>query len=183
MIAPEQLEFSRSVEGLFQKGLGSAVDLALKAKLKAQGLDLDKKLLPGYPAADFHRWVETTARHLYPDLTTLEGTRLLGRTAVPGLEDTMMGRALVSGLKLIGPRRSLERVERVFRNNSNYQRVTVDSLSETGGRITIGFVFGIPGYYQGIFESVMPLLGVRNPRVAMLPTPPPSCQYELGWDL
>ncbi len=52
MAPTEQIEFSQSVEGLFIKGLGSTLTPVMRDQLRAKGLDLDRPLRPGYPAAD-----------------------------------------------------------------------------------------------------------------------------------
>jgi uncharacterized protein (TIGR02265 family) len=92
------------------------------AKLKVAGLDLNRPVMPGYPADDFQRWVRLAAAHIDPHLPLEEAVKLLGRRSVPGLEDTLIGRALSSGLKLIGLRRVMERVQRIFRNTATTKR-------------------------------------------------------------
>lgn len=181
--AVEKIEFARTIEGLFQKGLAAELDAALMAKLKVAGLDLNRPLLPGYPAADFHRWVQIAATHIHPHLPVDEAVRLVGRRSVPGLEDTLIGRALSSGLKLIGPRRAMERVQRIFRNNGNYQEVKVISMHEHGGRLAITDVFGLPTYYQGIFEAAAPLIGAKNAKITLAASPPPSATLDISWDV
>ena len=93
----ESIEFSQSVEGLFLKGLSSHLTPEIRAQLRGAGLDLDRPLRPGYPAADFHKWIEVTARALHPELPIAEGTRLVGRYAISGLEEGIIGKAMAAG--------------------------------------------------------------------------------------
>lgn len=177
----EQIEFSQSVEGLFIKGLGKMLTPELRSSLRAFGLDLDRPLLPGYPAADFHRCVETVARGLYPGLDRDEALRRIGHRAVSGLEEGVVGRALAAGLRLIGPRRSLQRVERIFKNNNNYQEARLLDLSESEAHVQLSFVFGMPTYYQGLFEASVSAIGARDARVEIVPTPPPGVRLRITW--
>jgi uncharacterized protein (TIGR02265 family) len=181
MRTPEQIEFSQSVEGLFIKGVGSKLTPEIRVKLRAAGLDLDKPLRPGYPAADFHRWVELVATSLHPGETLAEAVRLVGHRAVSGLEEGLVGKALSAGLKLIGPRRALQRVDRIFKNNNNYQVATLVELTETDAKVKLGEVFGLPTYYQGLFEQAISVIGAKDPRVSLMASPPPGAMLHIVW--
>lgn len=181
MAPTEQIEFSQSVEGLFIKGLGSTVTPQMKDHLRTKGLDLDKPLRPGYPAADFHKWVEYTASVVYPDDKKDEAIRRIGHRAVSGLEEGLIGKALAAGLKLIGPRRALQRVERIFKNNNNYQVATLLELSERDAKVRLSEVFGLPTYYQGLFEAVLALIGARDLKVHLIPSAGPGALMHIEW--
>ncbi|HEY0882059.1 MAG TPA: DUF2378 family protein, partial [Archangium sp.] len=122
---------------------------AIKDSLRSKGLDLDKPLRPGYPAADFHKWVELVAAAVFPEDRRDEAIRKIGHRAVSGLEEGLVGKALSAGLKLIGPRRSLQRVERIFKNNNNYQVATLVEITERDAKVKLSEVYGMPTYYQG----------------------------------
>jgi uncharacterized protein (TIGR02265 family) len=181
MSPTEQIEFSQSVEGLFIKGLGKAVTQPMKDQLRAKGLDLDKPLRPGYPAADFHKWVEYVSSAVYPDDKKEEAIRRVGHRAVSGLEEGLIGKALGAGLKLIGPRRALQRVERIFKNNNNYQVATLIELGERDARVRLSEVFGLPTYYQGLFEAALAVIGAKEPKVSLLASSGPGAMLHIEW--
>lgn len=177
----EQIEFSQSVEGLFLKGLGKALTPPMKDQLRAKGLDLDKPLRPGYPAADFHKWVEYASSAVYPDDKKEEAVRRIGHRAVSGLEEGLIGKALGAGLKLIGPRRALQRVERIFKNNNNYQVATLLELGERDARVRLSDVFGLPTYYQGLFEAALGVIGAKDSKVSLLASTGPGAVLHIEW--
>jgi uncharacterized protein (TIGR02265 family) len=177
----ELIEFSQSIEGLFIKGLGKEVTPQMKDQLRAKGLDLDKPLRPGYPAADFHKWVEYAALSVYPDERKEEALRRIGHRAVSGLEEGLIGKALAAGLKLIGPRRALQRVERIFKNNNNYQVATLLELSERDAKVRLSEVFGLPTYYQGLFEAVLVLIGAKDLKITLQATTGPGALLHIEW--
>lgn len=181
MAPTELIEFSQSVEGLFIKGLGPMVTPQMKDHLRTKGLDLDKPLRPGYPAADFHKWVEYAATVVYPDDKKDEAVRRIGHRAVSGLEEGLIGKALAAGLKLIGPRRALQRVERIFKNNNNYQVATLLELTERDAKVRLSEVFGLPTYYLGLFEAVLALIGARDLKVTLLPSPGAGALLHIEW--
>ena len=183
MASPEQIEFSQSVEGLFIKGIGPSLTTDIKQKLRSAGLDLDLPLRPGYPAGDFHRWVELVAKALYPNAARDEALRLVGHRAVAGLEEGLLGKAVSAGLKIIGPKRALQRVDRIFKNNNNYQIAQLVDLTETTARVTLNEVYGLPTYYVGLFETALRIIGAKDPRVSLLASPPPGAVLQITWSL
>lgn len=182
MNSSEHIEFSQSVEGLL-KGIGTKVPSHLREALRTAGLDLDKPLRPGYPAADFHRWIELVGIGLHPDQTRDEAVRLVGHRAVAGLEEGLIGRAVSAGLKLIGPKRAFQRVERIFKNNNNYQEAQLVELTESSARVKLSQVYGLPTYYQGLFEASTRIIGAKSPTVTVLASPPPGALLEIAWQL
>ncbi len=177
-----QLEFSRAVEGTFIKGIGPHLSPALKAKLRAEGLDLDRPLLPAYPAKDFHRWLDMAVTDAFPGEPRHDALRKAGRRVIESLLDSMIGRALAAGLKVFGPKNTMRRLERVFRNNNNYMELTVTDTGERAARVQINQVWGLPHFYQGVFEAGMELTGAKNIRVQIQPSPPPGMLMHVEWD-
>lgn len=177
----EQLEFGHSVEGLFLKGLGEDLGPAQREALRAAGLDLSKRLLPAYPAADFHRWIEVAALQVFRGQPRDEALRQVGRRAVPGLEETLLGKAVASVLRLIGPGRTVERLHRVFRNNGNYQEIIVNELASSHARITVRHVFGVPMFYVGVLERAGELIGAQDVTVKVERVSSDGADLWLSW--
>ena len=183
MSMPEQLEFARSVEGTFIKGLGPDLTPEVKAKLRLAGLDLDRQLQPAYPAEQFHKWVKMAALEVYQNEPEDDACRRVGFRTIAGLEDTVLGRALAAGLKLIGPKRSLQRLDRIFRNNNNYQQATVTELGDTAARVELSHVYGLPSFYQGVFEAAMKVTGAKSTRITVVSLTPPGAVFQVDWDV
>jgi len=156
------LEFQNTIEGVIIRTLGNKLTPELKAKLRASGLDLDKKLLPAYPAVDFHRWVAIAAEYVYPNVGATEAVRLFGRQSLVGLGETMIGKAMKLSLTLIGPRRALQRAGRSFRSNNNYIVVEAKELTPTSMELKFNEVYSLPSYYQGVLEGACMLIGAKQ---------------------
>ncbi|MBS2026619.1 MAG: DUF2378 family protein [Deltaproteobacteria bacterium] len=156
------LEFQNTIEGVLIRTLGSKLNAELRAKLREAGLDLDKKLLPAYPAADFHRWVSIAAEYVYPGVSGSEAVRLFGRQSLVGLGETMIGKAMKLSLTLIGPRRALQRAGRSFRSNNNYIVVQSRELTPTSMELVFNEVHNLPSYYQGVLEGACMLIGAKQ---------------------
>jgi len=176
------LEFQNTIEGVLVRGLGADLTPELKAKLRTAGLDLDRKLLPAYPAAAFHEWVELASHHLWPTDSRDEALRKFGRRSLSGLADTMLGKAMKLSLTLIGTRRMLLRATRAFRSNNNYTEVTIEERSPTSMSLAFNDVYGAPTYYQGILEIGCEFTGTKGAVVQIENTDGLGARYVVTWD-
>lgn len=177
-----RLEFEQAVEGLFFGALRAHEHPGLKNRLRAAGLDLDHRLAPAYPAEDFYRWVRLSASELFPEVTEDEGCKRIGRLAVErGLESTVLGRALLVVLKMVGIRRTFERLNRSFRNGNNYIEVETIDRGPTALDLRFNTVMGTPGYFEGILEAGMDLFQVSSYRIERRPHEGEGCTFMLRW--
>lgn len=125
------LVFNHTVEGLFARTFPDGVPPGLKAELRAVGVDLDKPLLPAYPAPVWSRIIALGARAAFPEAPREVAWRQLGERMIDGYQDSRIGRAMFSMLQLLGPRRMLQRAQKNFRSGNNYTEVRVSDVSPT----------------------------------------------------
>lgn len=177
----QRLEFGPSISGLLIDTLGSEVTPELKASLRAEGLDLDRPLLPAYPAALYVKCLRIVARALWPTETEDDALRHFGGHAVEGLNSNFLGRALVTLMRVIGLRRAVLRLDRAFRNSNNYTKVDVRELTLTSVEFIFNTVMGTPTYFEGVFLTMVPILGGREPRVEHGPLEGERHRYVLSW--
>lgn len=181
MAADEQLVFPQTVEGLFVRGLAGTMTRELKGRLREAGLDLERPLAAGYPAGDFARWVQLASEALYPGLPEEQALRRMGGHFFAGYMDTLMGKALVPLMRVLGPRRALERLERTFRSGSNYVVVRAETTGPAEVLLHFNEVHRIPGYYAGIIEQGAALTGAQDTTVEVLSAPAPGCALRVRW--
>lgn len=181
-MASERIEFEQAVDGLFRGALDAYSDPALVELLRQHGLDLTQKLKPAYPAPDFYRWVRLAARHRFPDVSEAEAVRQVGKLAVRrGLQSTVIGRAVLVSLKLLGIRRSLLKIGRSFRNGNNYIEATVEELAPTSLAIRLGPLVGPKEYVEGVLEEGPLVLGAKTSRVTELRTEGEHHVFQVDW--
>ncbi|PZR16734.1 MAG: hypothetical protein DI536_06155 [Archangium gephyra] len=181
MTTEQRLEFGPAMSGLFIDTLGKALTPELRASLKTEGVDLDKPLLPAYPARVFERAVRVVARGLYADRSEDEGLRLLGRRAVEGLNTNFLGRAVLLAAKALGLRRVILRIDRTFRNSNNYMRVDARELSPTSAEFIFNTVNGMPTYFAGVLSAVVEVFGARDGQVTHEPLDGERHRFVLSW--
>ena len=152
-----KLDFAVTYESLFRNALSSD----LKGALRSVGLELDKPLLPAYPAAMWPEVMRVVAATLYPGVPFLNATRTLGeRFSDASFDQTMMGRALTMVMRAVGPMRTLERFQRMIRSTINDQQTRFEVLSRTSARLSIAHVSGVPGWFAGVIERTARKTGV-----------------------
>ncbi len=177
----DRFHFSQVVEGLWGRALAGRLDVDLKGALRDAGLDLTQPLLPAYPAEKMNEWVRLTARSLYPHLDEHESLRKLGNDFFLGYTRTLIGTAMLALMRVIGTRRSLERMQRNFRTGNNYIDTRFTSNGKGRAQLWMKDVNGLPAYYAGMVEEGGRATGARDMVAKWQLHPDGSCTYDVTW--
>jgi uncharacterized protein (TIGR02265 family) len=148
----ERLWFAPVIEGLYGNALRGRRTPALDSGLLDLGIDLGKPLRPAYTAETFARAVKLTAHELYPALSPDEGVYRVGQDCWHGFSGTLVGKALVALLRVLGPRRTLPRSGANFRSGTNY--IEVDVTEQQPGCFVVHFndVDDIAQFFCGLMD-------------------------------
>ncbi len=170
--------FPSSVDGML-KGLGPLATPALKAHLKAHGLDVEK-LPPAIPVAQWSPHLRQAATFAWPDVGEAEALRLLGLHFIRGWKNTTMGSAASAVLRLIGPARTLTRLDRAFRTSDNFTHAVTELVGSNEALISINEVQGFPTYWIGIIQGGLEVLG-REGTVVLHQVALPGATLRVTW--
>lgn len=177
----ERIIFSHTIEGMFIRGLGDAMTAELRDELKRLGIDLSKPLRPAYPLPVWNAALSATVKMLFPELPEDEAACRLGEQMIAGYNQTVVGKALLAMLRLIGPRRTLLRTRKNFRSGNNYSEVEVVELSPTDFRLT----FNEPGMTrwmsQGLVLGGVRFAGAKSPTVDVETYDDETVTYRVKW--
>lgn len=174
----EKLIFAQTVEGLL-RALGPLEDRD-RAALKAIGFDVDKRLLPAYPLDQFVALMDYAGQKLLPGAGQLEQSALLGRRFMDGYQLTMIGRALVAALRMIGPWRSLERLSNKFRTGNNFSQTTITRLGPTEAELWVNHA-SRPGWYVGLVARGLELAGAGEVKVTVITGDDSGGRFNVRW--
>ena len=177
-----RLIFASSFEGLFLRALSDRLTPELKAKLRSEGVDLDKKLALGYTLDVWVRCVDDAAAALYPTLPIPDAHWKLGEDFIRGYAETTIGHAMFGVLKLLGPMRALARLERSFHSGNNYVRTSFTELSPTSAQVWMAGVDGRPWFNAGILLEGGRRMGMKNVRVEILQCIGDEATYGVSWE-
>jgi uncharacterized protein (TIGR02265 family) len=176
----EQLWFEPAVDGFFVRGVGADMTPVLREQLRALGVDV-KKLAPAYPVPVMAKAIDLTIAALYVDRSRAEGLRELGRVFMRGYAQTLVGAAMTQLMKVIGPRRSLERMQRNFRTGTNFIETRFTALGEKAAELWFNDVSGMPELFAGILEAGGRMTGAGDVVVTFAPGPGADCTYRVSW--
>ena len=174
--------FEHTVEGLFRVSLRDRLSPHAGEALRRAGLDLSRPLLPAYSYETWRRSLEIAVADLHPVQPTDEGWRRMGRDVVNGMVHTLLGKAMVGVARLLGPLRSLRRLNNTLRSADNYVESRLNELSPTACEVWINEVMDQPAYYQGILEASIALAGGRAPRSRVLGRDGAGAWLHVEWE-
>ncbi len=175
----ELLVFSQSFEALL-RALGGNLSEASKAKFRALGVNFDQRLLPGYPLDVWVAAMELGSSLLTPDGSAAERHYALGRRMVDSYGETLVGRALLAVMRVIGPRRSFERMTRNLRSTNNY---TESKLEVSGdGQVTLWCSRVVSAeFYRGMFTRTLEAAGGTDARIQVMSMNASGCTFAVSW--
>ena len=175
----EKVTFPQAFESLYRV-LGTPPPAEAVARLKAAGLDPAKpqiSTLPSYVAA-----MEIVMASRWPTLSTEEASLELGRAIMRNYEQTLLGRAVVGMMKVIGPDRAVQRLTRQLRTVNSYTETRCSPLGPGRYEVWINHVV-YPRYYCGVFEEGMRLAGTTGGAARVLSREGFQATFELSWSV
>ncbi len=174
----EKLIFAQTIEG-FIRALGPLNEQA-RAKLRACGIDVDKRLLPAYPLEQFLAALDYAGEMVAPTKSKEDQARELGRRFMDAYRETMIGRAMVAGMRVIGPWRTLERLSNKFRTGNNFSETTLTRLGPTEAELWCNQT-SRPGWYSGIVARGLELSGAKAVEVRVISHDDSGGRFHVRW--
>ena len=181
MTAENEYVFQQAVEGLFIVGLKGKLTPLLDQRLREAGLDLSRPFAPAYPRSDWNNFIRISAETLWPDEPPERAYHALGRQLLLGYAETLLGKALSAMLKLVGPRRALERMTRNFRSGSNYNATRVTDVGPGEVLFWMNEPDLHPSYVAGILEASLEMAGARQLELHVHERDAQGCTYRIRW--
>ena len=164
----QHLVYDIGVESLF-KGLGARLTPALKHAVRELGVDLDKRLLPAYPKSVWVRVVDEVARIVSPQLEVGEAHRQLGHAISAGFADSVMGRLMAPGVRLMGVRRVMLRLPKNLTMSNNFMRVTATETGPRSIRVEMNEAIPSEAFLCGVIEAIGRYAGAKSCEISTAP--------------
>lgn len=170
--------FSQVVEGLV-RALGSTLDEAAREQLKALGLDL-RRVEPAYPLDVWTNVVRYGAALVTPGAPVEKQMYELGRRFIDGYAETLVGQGMLTLLRVLGPKRALERMSRNFRTGNNYTETKLEQTGPTSFFLWFNQVRE-PEFYRGMLMSGIGRAGAEALQVQVVRREGPSATFAITW--
>ncbi|HLM43913.1 MAG TPA: DUF2378 family protein [Archangium sp.] len=177
----ELLVFEQTIEAVYVRALHGRLPPTCKARLRQAGLDLDQKLRPAYPFTSWMTFLRITAEELYPGEPLEIGAFKIGEACIDGFRETMLGRAVLSLLRVLGPKRALMRATQNFRAGNNYTESRIKEVSPRQYELWMNEVGSLPTFTAGILHAGLRTAGAESVRVDLSGYDGHACTYCISW--
>ena len=177
----EKLVFDTSLDGLFHRALSGKITPSLRDELKELGIDLGKKLPPAVSRDTWYRALSASARACFPGTEPRAALREVGVLMMKGIEETFFGRTMAPVVRMLGPRRILERVPKNMRSANNFAESTVTRLDDRALQLDVNDVGDAPEVMQGSLEEIARWAGAKTVDVAFTFERPPAARFTVRW--
>jgi uncharacterized protein (TIGR02265 family) len=164
--------FANSYEALVRV-LGNRLDASVYEKLLNLGVDV-RRLNPAYPYDLWVRSLEVAMEVLWPGKTKDQQAHSMGRAIFESYGQTVMGKALLRVIQVLGPKRALARMARNLRTTNNYSQTELRELGENEYELWVNRV-AFPNYFVGVLEAGLGFAGATDLRVELV-----SYELEAG---
>lgn len=156
--------FSQTVEGLF-RALGPLDERSL-GKFRAIGFN-PARLEPAYPVEKYVELQRVAVAVFAEGMPFSVGIEALGRRFVDGYGETLIGRAVLLSLKLLGPRRTLERLTRTLSTGTSFFETKLTETAPGVWQLWLNHVT-YPGWYVGLLRRGLELAGANDIELKVL---------------
>lgn len=174
----EPMMFSQAVEGLL-RAIGGRLDDASRAHLKQLGLDVTQ-LEPAYPLEVWTNVMRYGASLVAPSLPPPQQMFELGRRFIDGYGATLVGKAMLTALKVLGPRRTLERMNRNFRTGNNYTETRLEPKGPTEYHLWLNSVKE-PEFYRGMLTAGLERSGAQGVELQTIEHDATGAKFLVRW--
>ncbi len=171
--------FSQAVEGLL-RAIGSRLDDTAKDKLRALGLDPRARLEPAYQLAVWTEVMRYGATLVAPGKPASEQMFELGRRFIEGYAETLVGKAMLTAIRVFGPRRTLERMSRNFRSGNNYTETKLEPVGPTEFKLWFNEVKE-PEFYRGMLSAGVERAGAKGLEVKTVSHDATGATFSIRW--
>lgn len=177
--ARQRLIFSGSIDALMKVVALHPLSPEATKALAALRMGPGFKVEPAYPAEDWARAVKIIGADLYPLEKPDDQHRLVGRATVLQFAESLMGRAMFAAARVIGARRSLERMTHNLRTGANFIETRFTVLDERTQEFWINDVCDVPGFYAGLISAGADFMQGWSDQIEIKAREGPSCLYLL----
>lgn len=177
----QRLYSAVAVEGTFKLGVGDRLSDAQRETLREEyGID-PFDTVPYYPVEVMHRGFEYLQRELFPELPAQESEDLLGALSFRGFAQTLIGKAIVQMMRLIGAERTMPRMSKNLQAGTNFMDIVSRKLGPGDFELEVSDVGGIPYFYRGMFTEGLGCTRAKDLAVTIARLHGRGATYRITW--
>jgi uncharacterized protein (TIGR02265 family) len=164
----ERLIYAAAIEALLVHGQHGKLSPETLAELSQMGIDLSKPLKPAYSYGLWKKVLELIAQRIYAEVDRSQAYFNIGESLVMGMENTLVGRAMVAMARLVGPRRALLRIPHNSRGNASHSDIIATEVRSNCIDIVVE-EYDLPAeFMQGSLHAAATISGAKTLKVEVL---------------
>lgn len=175
----EALVFGPTFEAL-ARALGPRLTNETKERFRALGVDYTHALLPAYPYETWVKSMDLGSQLVMPNAPERERHAAMGRRMVDSYGETLVGKALLTAMRVIGPRRTLERMARNLRTANNYTETKVTEGPDGAFQLWCSRVAST-AFYCGMLQRGVEVAGGKGVIVEALSQDAAGATFSIRW--
>ncbi len=176
----DRLIYGEVIEGLLQHGLRGQVSLRLRERLRQLGLDVDRPP-SSFPVLKWVQCLQAVVEETFPGMPADEAYRQLARRHMEGYGQTLLGRATVRVMRLLGPRRMVLRLPNWLSATDNYTVGVVVERGPCAYELALNSSQTPAAYVEALFQAMLTACGAREAEVKTLEASDGGTTYALSW--
>ncbi|MGV3621243.1 MAG: DUF2378 family protein [Archangium sp.] len=178
----QRLYYAVAIEGTFKLGPGARLTEAQRVTLRDEyGID-PFNTLPAYPVEQMQKGIGFLQRELFADMPLEKSEDLLGALSFRGFAQTLIGKAIVQMMRLIGPERTMPRMSKNLKAGTTFMEITSRKLAPGRFELQVSDVGGLPNFYRGMFAEGLTLTRAKNLAVSIASVHGRGATYRITWD-
>ena len=174
----QKLIFASSVEALLKAAEGN-IKPETERRLGELRMGFRRPVDPAYPAESWASAVRLIASDLFPGESPEEQHRKLGGKTVRQFAETFMGKAMFSAAKVMGVKRSLQRMTNNLRTGANFIETRFTVIDDRNYELWISDVSDVPGFYAGLIEAGADFMSGWTDEMRIKERDGDACTYTL----
>jgi uncharacterized protein (TIGR02265 family) len=179
---PVRACYAHTIEGLVKHAIRGRLTPEVIAQLANMGLNLNGPLNPEYPLTLVIPCFQYIAQELYREETPEEAMRRLGQDLVRGYRETVVGRAALGFLRLLGVRHALDKAQSTFRTGNNYFETRLTLKRRGEAELWTNEQTELQPFVLGTLEQGLYVVGAKNGRASISVRLPHEATYDIRWD-
>ncbi len=153
----------------------------IRERMKAEaGVD-DAALKPTYPIPAHDLVVKILGQELFPGRTPDDATYEVGRAMLNSYGRGVLGKALFSLIRLMGPMRILKRVPEYYKMSNNYADVKIEIIDQKSYVLDHNEVGSVPHFWRGAMQGSGEVIGLAGHAVELLSYDGARARFRVSW--
>lgn len=173
--------YAVAIESTFKHGPGTRLNDAQRKVLRDEYGINAFNTMPVYSIEVMEKALRYLQRELFPEMPSDESEALLGTLSFRGFAETLIGKAIMQMMRLIGPERTMPRMSKNLAAGTSFMEITPHKLGPGDFELRVSDVGGIPHFYKGMFNEGLAFTRAKDLKVEVATYDGRAATYRITW--